>query len=122
MNLYIVILEGLILSFFLWLICKLGIRNGAVGMVHLYDKKVQRRAVELGLTTEEKIRKSAVSFKTQGLLMYFGYIIIAVYFNKGTHHEVVRNACILSCNDGGHRTYNVENSLRGDQNENVRTV
>ena len=32
--------EGLGLGFLLCLICAVGIRNGAVGMVHLYDPKV----------------------------------------------------------------------------------
>ena len=33
------ILEGLGLGFLLYLICAMGVRNGAIGMVHLYDKK-----------------------------------------------------------------------------------
>ena len=49
------IAEGLGLGFLLYLICAIGIRNGAVGMVHLYDRKVQERVVELGLTTAEEI-------------------------------------------------------------------
>ena len=51
------IAEGLGLGFLLYLICAIGIRNGVVGMVHLYDKKVQERVVELGLTTAQQIRK-----------------------------------------------------------------
>ena len=57
------ILEGLGLGFLLYLICAIGIRNGAVGMVHLYDKKVQERVVALGLTTAEEIRKRSVLFR-----------------------------------------------------------
>ncbi len=49
------ILEGLGLGFLLYLICAVGIRNGAIGMVHLYDKKVQNRVVRLGMTTREAI-------------------------------------------------------------------
>ena len=37
------ILEGFGLGFLLYLICAIGIRNGAIGMVHLYDQKVQER-------------------------------------------------------------------------------
>ena len=58
------IAEGLVLGFFLYLICAFGIRNGAIGMVHLYDLKVQRRVIELGLTTAEKIRKQSVCFRS----------------------------------------------------------
>ncbi len=54
------IAEGLGLGFLLYLICAIGIRNGAVGMVHLYDQKVQESVVGLGLTTEEKIQKRKV--------------------------------------------------------------
>lgn len=35
------IAEGLGLGALLVLICAAGIKNGAIGMVHLYDKKVQ---------------------------------------------------------------------------------
>ena len=43
------IMEGLGLGFLLYLVCAIGIRNGAVGMIHLYEQKVQNRAVELGM-------------------------------------------------------------------------
>lgn len=49
------ILEGLGLGFLLYLICAVGIRNGAIGMVHLYDKRIQNQAVRLGMTTREAI-------------------------------------------------------------------
>ena len=38
------ILEGLGLA----AVCAVGIRKGAVGMVHLYDQKVQERCMALG--------------------------------------------------------------------------
>lgn len=60
------IAEGLGLGLLLYLICALGIRNGAVGMVHLYDQKVQDRVAELGLTTKEKIRKEKIIGKKVG--------------------------------------------------------
>ena len=76
-------IEGLILSFVLYLICALEIRNGAVNMVHLYSKEVQDRAIELGLTTREKIKKTGKRFKLIGLLFYFGYTILCVYVING---------------------------------------
>ena len=51
-----VIIEGVILSICLYLVCALGIRNGAVNMMHLYEKDVQDRVVEKGLTTKDKIQ------------------------------------------------------------------
>ena len=46
-----VILEGLGLGILLVLVCAVGIRKGAVGMVHLYSPAVQQRCVKLGLTS-----------------------------------------------------------------------
>ena len=43
-----VILEGLGLGALLVLVCAVGIRKGAVGMVHLYSPAVQQRCVKLG--------------------------------------------------------------------------
>ena len=77
------IAEGFGLGFLLYLICAIGIRNGAVGMVHLYDKKVQDRAVELGLTTAEEIRKRSVLFRSLCLPGYLIYVLICVYAING---------------------------------------
>lgn len=58
-----VLVEGVILGILLIGICAIGIRNGAVGMVHLYHHDVQDRCVELGLTTHEKISRNSKRFK-----------------------------------------------------------
>lgn len=76
--------EGLGLGFLLYLICAFGIRGGAVGMVHLYDRKVQDRAVSLGLTTAEKIRKRSVLFRSLCLPAYLIYVLVCVYLVNGT--------------------------------------
>ena len=39
------VLEGLGLGILLIIICAVGIRKGAVGMVHLYSQEVQERCV-----------------------------------------------------------------------------
>lgn len=57
------ILEGLELGALLVLVCAVGIRKGAVGMVHLYSVKVQERCVNKGLTTHKKIKKNSLLFK-----------------------------------------------------------
>ena len=56
------ILEGLGLGALLVLVCAVGIRKGAVGMVHLYSPEVQDRCVKLGLTTHSKIKRNALIF------------------------------------------------------------
>ena len=77
------VLEGLGLGFLLYLICAIGIRNGAVGMVHLYDQKVQERVVQLGLTTAEEIRTRSVRFRSLCLPGYLVYVLICVYVING---------------------------------------
>ena len=52
-----VILEGIGLGVLLILVCAIGIRKGAVSMVHLYSQEVQKRCVTLGLTTHAKIKR-----------------------------------------------------------------
>jgi len=77
------ILEGLGLGFLLYLICAIGIRNGAIGMVHLYDQKVQERVIELGLKTAEAIRKRSLRFRSLCLPGYLIYVLICVYVING---------------------------------------
>ena len=48
------------MCFALLIVCAVGIANGPVGLVLLYEKDVQERAVELGLTTKEKIKRNFV--------------------------------------------------------------
>ena len=77
------VLEGLGLGFLLYLICAIGIRNGAIGMVHLYDQKVQERVVQLGLSTADEIRKRSVLFRILCLPGYLIYVLICVYVING---------------------------------------
>ena len=75
--------EGLGLGLLLYLICAVGIRNGAIGMVHLYDQKVQERVVALGLTTAEEIRKRSLRFRSFCLPGYLIYVLVCVYAING---------------------------------------
>ena len=77
------ILEGLGLGVLLYLVCAIGIRNGAIGMVHLYDQKVQERVVQLGLSTADEIRKRSVLFRSLCLPGYLIYVLICVYVING---------------------------------------
>ncbi len=75
----LILLEGLVMCLFLLLYCVIGIANGPVGLVTLYEQDVQDRVVELGLTTKAKIKKSflissAALFGPQFLLVpYMAY-------------------------------------------------
>lgn len=78
-----VLLEGLGLGVLLVLVCLFGIRNGAVGMVHLYEAEVQARVVALGLTTKEKIERNKKLFKAVCLPGYIAYVLVCVYAING---------------------------------------
>lgn len=79
------LLEGLGLGALLVLVCVFGIRNGAVGLVHLYEQEVQDRCVELGLTTHEKIKRNSKIFKLCCIPGYIAYILFCVYAINGAH-------------------------------------
>ena len=78
-----VILEGIGLGILLILICAIGIRKGAVGMVHLYGPEVQDRCVKLGLTIHKKIERSALIFKVVCVPGYIAYVLVCVYAVNG---------------------------------------
>ena len=78
-----VIGEGLGLGALLVLVCAVGIRKGAVGMVHLYSPEVQDRCVKLNLTTHEKIRRNALLFKRVCVPGYIAYVLVYVYALNG---------------------------------------
>ncbi|NLM19855.1 MAG: hypothetical protein GX217_07530 [Clostridiaceae bacterium] len=78
-----VILEGLVMSFWLLLICVVGIANGPIGLVFFYEQDVQDRVIELGLTTTDKIKKDTI---ITILAMYIPTLIVVpvlVYFVNG---------------------------------------
>ncbi len=69
----LIIIEGLAMCLFLLLYCVIGIANGPVGLVVLYEQDVQDRVVELGLTTKAKIKKSLL---ISLLVLYLPYIFV----------------------------------------------
>ena len=77
------ILEGFGLGLLLVVVCALGIRKGAVGMVHLYSPAVQERCVKLGLTSHERIRRNALIFKAVCVPGYIAYVLVCVYAVNG---------------------------------------
>ena len=56
----LLILEGIVMCFVLLIVCVVGIANGPVGLVLLYESDVQQRVVELGLTTKEQIKRNFI--------------------------------------------------------------
>ena len=78
------ILEGIGLGVLLILVCAIGTRKGAVGMVHLYSPEVQGRCVKLGLTTHKKIKRNALIFKAVCVPGYIAYVLVCVYPVNGS--------------------------------------
>lgn len=79
----LIIFEGLIMSFWLLIICVVGIANGAVGLVTFYEQDVKDKVVELGLTTAEKIKKASV---ISGIALFVPVLTVVpavVYFYNG---------------------------------------
>lgn len=77
------IIEGIGLGVLLVLVCAVGIRKGAVGMVHLYSSAVQDRCVKLGMTTHEKIKRNSLIFKAVCIPGYVAYVLVCVYAING---------------------------------------
>lgn len=69
----ILILEAIVMCFILLIYCAVGIANGPVGLVVLYEEDVQARVVELGLTTKEEIRKS---FIISSIVLFLPLVIL----------------------------------------------
>ena len=58
----VVFFEGIVMCFILVMYCVIGIRNGAVGLVCLYEKDVQERVVELGSGYKRTNQKAVYCF------------------------------------------------------------
>lgn len=56
----LILIEGIVMCFLLLIVCVIGIANGPAGLVVMYEKDVQERCIQLGLTTERKIKRSFV--------------------------------------------------------------
>ena len=76
------IVEGLAACLFVLLPCVIGISNGAVNLVCLYEKEVQKRVVELGLITEKKIKRNAMLFNIW-LPFFILFVLVSVYAVNG---------------------------------------
>ena len=85
MTIALVIMEGLILSFWLLLICVVGIANGPVGLVVFYEKEVQLREIDLGLTTLEKNKKNTFITTLALYIPELTAVPAAVYLINGAH-------------------------------------
>ena len=78
-----ILFEGIVLSFVVLVACVVGIANGPVGLVSLYEKEVWDRCMENGLTTEAKIKKNAGRFKLFCFPLMFVVVLFSAYGING---------------------------------------
>ncbi len=55
----LLVVESMVVCFVLLLVCVVGIANGPVELVSLYEKDVQERVVALGMISKAKIKRNA---------------------------------------------------------------
>ena len=74
-----IIFEGIVLSFIILIACVVGIANGPVALVSLYEREVWDRCIENGLTSKEKIMKNANRFKLFSIPLMLFVVLFSVY-------------------------------------------
>ena len=96
------VLEGIILSFALLMICVLSIKNGPIGGVHYYEKEVQDRVVEMGLITEKEMKRNNTVSGIPFFIMMIIVCPVMVFFLNGasgfTEGFIQLTAAYLICN------------------------
>ena len=79
----IVIFEGIVMCFVLLLVCVVGIApKGPVGLVAFYDEDVQQRAIQLGLTNPQHIRRQTI---LSGIAIFVPLLILVPYMVYGVN-------------------------------------
>ena len=79
----LVLIEGIVMCFILLIICVVGIANGPVGLVVFYEDDVKKRVVELGLITEERIKRNSLIVKIALFAPILFLTPAMVYFING---------------------------------------
>jgi hypothetical protein len=81
-----VVFEGLVMSFWLLLVCVVGIAGeGPVGLVVFYEQEVKDRVIELGLTTKDKIKKTSIITMLALFVPVLIVVPMVVYFYNGVN-------------------------------------
>ena len=79
----LLLFEGIVMCFILVMYCIIGIRNGAVGLVCLYEDDVQERVIELGLVTKGQIKKQFLVSAVVLFIPLFTLVPYMVYVVNG---------------------------------------
>ena len=95
-----ILFEGFVLSFIVLVACVVGISNGPVGLVCLYEREVWDRCIENGLTTEAKIKKNANRFKFVSIPLMLIVVLLSVYGINGARNfwdGFIQMTIVLCC-------------------------
>ncbi|MBR1797738.1 MAG: hypothetical protein IJ757_06990 [Clostridiales bacterium] len=79
----LLILECIGICFILFLPCVVVIANGVHNGAFLFEQDVQERVVEMGLITEEKLKRNLKLFKFPTLIVMVSFVIWSVYVVNG---------------------------------------
>ncbi|MBR3839704.1 MAG: hypothetical protein IKM20_01030 [Erysipelotrichales bacterium] len=79
----LLLFEGIVMCFILVMYCIIGIRNGAVGLVCLYEDDVQERVIELELVTKGQIKKQFLVSAVVLFIPLFTLVPYMVYVVNG---------------------------------------
>lgn len=79
----LLIIEGIVMCFFMLMTLVIGIANGPVGMVIMYEKNVQERVIRMELTTNKKMKKSFIITLLALYVPILFFIPTMVYFING---------------------------------------
>ncbi len=79
----ILALECIAICFILLVPCVVAIANGTHNAAFLFEPDVHRRVVELGLITEERLRRNKRLFKLIALPILILFVLLAVYGING---------------------------------------
>ncbi len=79
----LILLEGIVVCFVLLITCVIAIANGPVGGVALYENDVQKRVVELGYTTKNRIKRNFILLSVAMFVPIFTVVPFMVYFING---------------------------------------
>ncbi len=78
-----IITESFAMCFLMLLVCVVGIADGPVGSVYFYEPEVQKRVTEMGLITEEKLKKRKAAAALCLFVPMLVLIPLMVYFING---------------------------------------
>lgn len=95
----LIIIEGIAMCFILLIYFVISIANGPEKFTVFYDKKVQDRAIELGYTTKEKIKKQKIITNIVLYLPCFVLVPLMVCYINGAKEFIeifIQSALILN--------------------------